>query len=221
MAFSSRIACALFVASLGMSGVAATAASGNKANATTSANIATATRGTQRIAGFFDVYSDAAKGRVLLGVQAFDEPFLLITSLPWALGFNDIGLDRGQSSGAYLVEFRCVGSRVLLVEDNTRFCAVSPHPDEPLIVRQAFAESVLWAGDIVGEDKGSAGVVVDITSLLTSDRHGIARQLADTNQGKYELDEKRSAVSLKDAKSFPDNTELEALLTFKGPGEPN
>src|SRR5207342_2402319 len=82
------------------------------------------------------------------------------------------------------------------------------------------AESVLWTGDIVGERKGAdAEVVVDVGTLLTSDRHGIASRLADAKQGKYEIDDKRSAVSLPDAKSFPDNTELEALLTFKGPGD--
>jgi hypothetical protein len=110
--------------------------------------------------------------------------------------------------------------RVLLVEDNTKFRAVSENPDEALSVRQAFAESVLWSGDVIGERKGAeAETVVDISSLLVSDRHGIARRLADAKQGKYEIDDKRSAVSLADAKSFPDNTELEALLTFKGPGE--
>ena len=60
--------------------------------------------------------------------------------------------------------------------------------------------------------------MIDVSPLPTTDLHGIARQLAATRQGKYEVDAKRSAVSLADAKSFPDNTEVEALLTFKGPG---
>lgn len=183
----------------------------------TPTDIKSATRGSDHVGGFFDVYRDSAKGRVLLGVHEFNKPFLLISSLPWGLGSNDIGLDRGQSGESHLVEFRRVGTRVLLVEDNTRFRALSSNPDEALSVRQAFAESVLWAGDIVGE--GRDGVVVDVSSLLISDRHGIARQLGRTGQGKYEIDDKRSAVSLADAKCFPDNTELEAMLTFKGPGE--
>lgn len=187
---------------------------------TTSSDIATVTRGSEHIAGFFDVYRDTVKGRVLLGINEFDKPFLLISSLPWGVGSNDIGLDRGQSGASHLVEFRRVGPRVLLVEDNTHFRAVSPNPDEALSVRQAFAESVLWAGDIIGENKGGNGrVVIDVSSLLASDRHGVARQLGQTGQGKYEIDDKRSAVLPGDAKSFPDNTELEAILTFKGPGE--
>jgi len=208
------VALGWFVASL------ANAAVADKAAYTPVADLATATRGMSSAAGLFDVWRDEAKGRVLLGVHAFEQPFLMTTSLPWALGSNDVGLDRGQSSDSHLVEWRRAGARVLLVEDNTKFRAVSGNPDEALSVRQAFAESVLWAGDIVAERKGAdAVVVVDASPLLLSDRHGIAARLEQAKQGKYDIDEKRSAVSLADAKSFPDNTELEAMLTFKGAGE--
>jgi hypothetical protein len=157
---------------------------------------------------------------VLLGLRAFGQPFLMTSSLPWALGSNDVGLDRGQSSDSHLVEWRRVGTRVLLVEDNTKFRAVSDNPDEALSVRQAFAESVLWAGDVVAERKGPGPeVLVDVSALLVSDRHGIAERLEQAKQGKYEVDDKRSAPSLADAKSFPDNTELEGLLTLRGPAE--
>ncbi len=184
------------------------------------ADLPTATQGSEHVAGFFDVYRDAAKGRVLLGVRDLNRPFLLVTSLPGGLGSNDVGLDRGQSGESHLVEFRRAGSRLLLVEDNTKFRAVSPNADEAKSVREAFAESVLWAGDIAGERKGKdAEVVVDVGPLLTTDLHGIARRLADAKQGKYEIDKDRSAPAAEDAKSFPDNTELEAMLTFKGPGD--
>lgn len=186
----------------------------------TPAGIEAATRGMTHVAGFFDVWRDDAKGRVLLGVRAFGQPFLMTSSLPWALGSNDIGLDRGQSSDSHLVEFRRVGARVLLVEDNTKFRAVSDNADEALSVRQAFPESVLWAGEVVAERKGAdAQVLIDASPLLLSDRHGVGERLNQTKQGRYEIDDRRSAVSLADAKSFPDNTELEAMLTFKGPGE--
>ncbi|HEX7917344.1 zinc-dependent metalloprotease [Rudaea sp.] len=208
------------VAVLGLLIVAVVNAAPQPSESKAATDFASATQGLRHAAGFFNVYRDEAKGRVLLGVKEFGQPFLMMSSLPWALGSNDVGLDRGQSSESHLVEFRRVGSRVLLVEDNTKFRAVSNNADEALSVRQAFAESVLWAGDIVGERKGANGeVLVDVSSLLISDRHGIAQRLNETKQGKYEIDDKRSAVSLADAKSFPDNTELEAMLTFRGPGE--
>ena len=168
--------------STGMS-AAATAPRPTKPKAKAPADIATATRGSEHVAGFFDVYRDAAKGRVLLGVHELDTPFLLVTSLPWGLGSNDVGLDRGQSGESHLVEFRRAGPRLLLVEDNTKFRAVSSNRRRSARVRQAFAESVLWAGDIVGERKGAdAEVIVDVGPLLTSDRHGIARRLAEPSR---------------------------------------
>lgn len=198
----------------------ALAATGAGGEAKAIVDIATATRGTEHVSGFLELYRDTAKGRVLLGVRELDTPFLLVSSLPWGLGSNDVGLDRGQSGASQLVEFRRAGTRLLLVEDNTKFRAASPNADESRSVREAFAESVLWAGDIIAERKGAdAELVVDAGTLLLSDRHGIARQLAATKQGTYEIDDKRSAVMPEDAKSFPDNTELEALLTFRGPGE--
>jgi len=183
-------------------------------------DIAGATRGMTHSEGLIDLWRDEAGGRVLLGLREFGQPLLMMSSLPWGLGSNDVGLDRGQSSESHLVEWRRVGGRVLLVEDNTKFRAVSTNPDEALSARQAFAESVLWAADIVAERKGAdALVVIDASSLLVSDRHGIAQRLAGSGQGKYEIDDKRSAALPAQARTFPDNTELEAMLTFRGSGE--
>ncbi len=190
------------------------------AEAAPKSSFSEATRAAEHLPGFFDVWRDAQRGRVLLGVRELNEPFLMIVSLPWSLGSNDIGLDRGQSGEAQLVEFRRAGERLLLVELNTKFRAATESADEALSVRQAFPESVLWSGRILAEQGGAEGrLLVDFGDFLTSDRHGVARRLAFTQQGRYEVDAARSAVLPEDARSFPDNTELEALLTFQGPGE--
>ena len=115
----------------------------------------------------------------------------------------------------HLVEFRRVGKKLLLVERNTRFVARSENARERASVEEAFADSVLWAGDVLDGEP----LRVDFSSFLASDRHGIARQLKATQQGDYKIDGDRS-VALPDAsKTFPDNTELEGLLTFTGAGE--
>lgn len=174
--------------------------------------------GSTRKDGFFEVWTDPVKGRVLLGVEKLDEPFLLVTSLPHGLGSNDVGLDRGQPGNVREVEFRRAGPRLLLVERNTRYVASADDAAEQASAREAFAESVLWAGDIVAS-KRSTRIVVDFSSFLSSDRHGVAERLDATKQGKYLVDDKRSAALLDDAKTFPDNTELEAILTFNGDGK--
>jgi Met-zincin/Domain of unknown function (DUF5117) len=168
--------------------------------------------------GFFQVCRDTAKARVLLGIEALDTPFLLVSSLPHGLGSNDVGLDRGQPGNVREVEFRRAGARLLLVERNTRYIASAANPAEQASAQQAFAESVLWAGDLVPSPQGTR-LLVDFSTFLLSDRHGIAERLDGAKQGKYSVDKERSAVLTDAARSFPDNTELEALLTLQGPGE--
>jgi hypothetical protein len=175
-----------------------------------------ATRSLDLQPGFIDVWRDVEKGRVLLSVAALDKPFLLMVSLPFGLGSNDVGLDRGQQSEAKLVHFEKRGARLFLVQENTRFVADSANADERASATEAFASAVLWSGDILASDGGKH--LVDFSSFLQTDRHGIAAKLTETKQGSYKVDEKRSAVLAEQAKGFPDNIELEAMLTFDGPG---
>ncbi|MES2153340.1 MAG: zinc-dependent metalloprotease [Pseudomonadota bacterium] len=168
-------------------------------------------------AGFIEAWRDAEQGRVLLAVRSFDTPFLMLTSLPFGLGSNDVGLDRGQGDRPKLVHFEQRGARVFLVQENTRYVADSANRDERASATEAFAASVLWAGDILASEGGRQ--LVDVSSFLLADRHGIAARLAATKQGSYTVDAKRSAVLTEQVRSFPDNIELEAMLTFQGPGE--
>ena len=182
-------------------------------------------------AGLVDVYRDIEGGRVLIGVHELDQPFLLVTSLPGGLGSNDVGLDRGQGGKQYIARFRKVGPRLLLLADNARHVARSDNADESAAATDAFAPAVLWSGAIVksssgsksrrrATDAGSSGAVIaDISGFLASDRHGIAAALKAVDQGDYQVDPERSLALPEAARSFPDNAEFEALLTFKGPGD--
>jgi hypothetical protein len=180
-------------------------------------SIAALTAHLQAQPGFLPVWRDVDKGRVLLAVSELDSPFLLATSLPYGLGSNDVGLDRGQPGEVKLVRFAKRGARLFLLEDNTRYAASSANPDERASAVQAFAAAVIWSGDILASDGGQ--YLVDFSSFLLADQHGIARRLAGAKQGNYSINAARSAVLAEQAKSFPDNTELEAELTLTGAGE--
>jgi hypothetical protein len=179
--------------------------------------------GTTHEAGFVEVYRDSNRGRVIIGVHELDTPFLLVTSLPGGLGSNDIGLDRGQIGKQYIARFRRVGERLLLIADNTRFVANSGDADEYRSAVDAFATSVLWAGPIVkraAQPGEPPMVLVDIAPYLSGDRHGIATSLAGRDgKASYRVDPERSAALAETARSFPDNSEFEALLTFSGDGK--
>ncbi len=183
------------------------------------ADIKTFTQSMQRQSGFFDFYYQPDTGKVFLKVAQTDVPFLFQSSLPQGIGSNDIGLDRGQLGDTRLVQFERFGDKILLKQLNTQYRASSPNAAERKSIDEAFADSVIAGLPIVASDKSS--VLVDYTDFLLSDIHQISERLSDTEQGSYRLDKQRSGVYLPRSKSFVDNTELEALVTFAGskPGE--
>lgn len=164
--------------------------------------------------GFFDLYYDAKKAAVYLDVDKVDEEFILMHSLPYGLGSNDIGLDRGRQGGSQLVFFRRVGDKLFLVEKNTQYRANSDNAAERQSVREAFAESVLASFDVVASDKDS--YLILINDYLLSDHMGIADRIQQVNQGSFQLNKSLSSIDESVIKSFPDNTELQSILTFSG-----
>lgn len=182
--------------------------------------VASQVGGLEKKDGLLTLYLDQQRGRVMLELPAATDEdighrFLYVEGLVTGLGSNDVGLDRGQIGPARLVGLRRVGGRVLVEEVNLGFRALSEDPNEQRAVRQSFARSVLWGGAIVAED-GDGRVLVDFTSFVVRDAHGSARRLERSEQGKFSLDQNRSAVDLDSCLVFPENVELEALLTFHG-----
>ncbi len=167
--------------------------------------------------GFFPVYWDAAGGKVFLEVSRMGDDFIYVTSLPVGLGSNDIGLDRSQLGQTRLVRFERSGPKVFLVMPNLRFRAGDASPKEQASVREAFAESVLWGFTVVAET--GAAVLVDATAFVVRDSHGIVQTLVRTGQGAFTFEDSRSAAVPSMLKAFPNNTELEARVTFTS-GEP-
>ena len=169
--------------------------------------------------GFFDFYYQIETDKIFLKIDKFDQPFLFQSSMPQGIGSNDIGLDRGQLGDTRLVKFERFGNKVLLKQLNTQYRASSSNIAEQASIDEAFADSVIAGFTVVATDDDT--VVIDYTDFLLSDIHQISQRLTGTDQGSYNVDLKRSGVYLKRSKAFPDNTELEALVTFGGskPGQ--
>lgn len=168
----------------------------------------------EKFPGFFTYYWDAREGKIWLQIDKWNTEFLYVESLPYGVGSNDIGLDRGQPGETQVVHFERSGPRVLLVAENERFRAVTDDPIQQEAVKQAFAQSVLWGFDAAAEDGDS--VLVDATSFFLRDGHNVAAKLQATHQGTYRLDPSRCAIYLPRTKNFPENSDVEATLTFTG-----
>jgi hypothetical protein len=166
----------------------------------------------EKFAGYFNFYWDAEKGKIWLEIDKFDTEFLYVSSLPAGLGSNDIGLDRNQLGSTKIVKFHRIGPKVFLIQPNYSFRATSRNPYERKAVEDAFAKSVIWGFKVEAEEDGK--VLVDASPLFLRDAHGVTARLRRANQGDYRLDITRSSIYLPNTKNFPDNTEIESILTF-------
>jgi hypothetical protein len=180
-------------------------------------SIATRTTGLQRMDGYVPLYWEAGSGKMLMEISRFDTEFLYQISLPTGVGSNPLGLDRGQLGGSHVVHFERIGPKVLMIESNYRYRALSPDAAERRAVEESFAQSVLW-GFKVEASEGDR-VLVDATAFFLHDAHGVIDRLRQARQGQYHLDESRSAFYLRRTKAFPKNTEVETILTFLSEGE--
>ena len=172
----------------------------------------------QKIDGFIPLYWQASTGKLFMEIGRFDQEILYQVSLPAGLGSNPVGLDRGQLGDSDVVRFERVGPKVLLVQPNYRYRAITTDEPERRAVEQSFAQSVLYGFKVEAEE--GARVLVDATPFFMRDAHDVVGKLRETKQGTYKLDDSRSAIYLPRTKAFPKNTEIEATLTFTTDGAP-
>jgi hypothetical protein len=181
-------------------------------------SIAEKTSSMKHMPGLLPLYWSPAEGRLYLEIPALDVDLLYVDSLPYGVGSNDLGLDRGQMSEAAIVRFERFGPKILLIEPNEKFRSSAGDADQRLAVRQSFPESVLAAFTVIAEDRRSpqtgGAVLVDATDFFQRDAHHISESLSQSHQDDYKLDAVRSAIALDGTRAFPKNIEVEAILTF-------
>lgn len=164
--------------------------------------------------GFIDYFYDEKSDKIFLQIDKLDTELLYVVSLSAGIGSNDIGLDRLQLGGERIIKFEKRGPKLLMIEPNYRYRAVSNNIDERKAVEEAFAQSVLWGFKIEAEENNK--VLVDATDFFLQDAHDVSGTLKNAGQGNYSVDKSRSAFYLPRTKNFPKNSEIEVTLTFAG-----
>jgi hypothetical protein len=116
-------------------------------------------------------------------------------------------------SDSYLMQFRRTGDKIYLVHVNARFTAEAGSPMRTAL-NDNVGHSVIAAFKIESEHKDSKAVLIDATPFLVSDYAQIADNIKwYYGQRPITFDNARSWVD--NAQSFPKNTEIDALLTFR------
>jgi Met-zincin/Domain of unknown function (DUF5117) len=170
------------------------------------------TKDLKKYEGFLDFYWDENEGKLWLEIDKLDTEILYVTSLPAGLGSNDIGLDRGSLGSGRIVKFSKVGRKILLLQPNYNYRALSNDAAEKMAVEQSFAQSVLWGFN--EEAETGTHYLVDATDFILRDAIHVSNRLRENQQGNYILDKTRSAIYLPRTKNFPLNTEFETTVTF-------
>ena len=162
--------------------------------------------------GYFDLYWDASTGKMYWEIDELDVEFLYQVSMASGLGSNPVGIDRGQLRGTYVLSPKRIGPRILLMQPNYRYRASSDNELERQAVEDSFAPSVLWGFDIVAET--GARALIDATDFFLRDARNVTGAISGRDQGDFSLDKSRSAFYLNNTKAYPENVEVESMLTF-------
>jgi Met-zincin/Domain of unknown function (DUF5117) len=177
-------------------------------------DIETTLKEAEKKEGFLTYYWHEAKGKMYLEVRNLQDEFIYYPSLSRGLGSNDIGLDRGKLGSEHLLKWVKTGNKLLLVEPNSYYRARSTDAQERQAVEQSFAKSVLFGFEIIKQIDGK--YIIDFTPFLLRDAMEASASITATKQGTYSFDLSRSGVYTAMCKSFPENTEFEAMITLSG-----
>ena len=172
------------------------------------------TKGFELKKGFINYYWDDEKGKLYLDIKKLDTEFLYVNYLSAGVGSNDIGLDRGQIGGTRIIKFVKKGPKILMIQPNYKFRAVSYNEEEKKSVSDAFASSTIWG--FIAVARSEERFLIDATNFVIRDSHRISSRLVSRKQGSFKIDSSSSSFDNSFSKNFPLNTELEAFITFRG-----
>jgi hypothetical protein len=178
-----------------------------------------ATAGLERKDGLLPVYLDRACGRVLLVLKPTAEPgvygrFLYQVYLRGGLGSTPVGLDRSNAADTQVLAFQRAGGRIIASLENEGFQALHGSADEARAVRESFASSSLWAGDILAT-AADGGVLIDLSGFVARDGFGAIDALKAAKQGGFHIDAALSYPDVAETQVFPDNLEFDAHQTLE------
>ncbi len=169
--------------------------------------------------GFLTLFADEDGGKVYAVFPPADEEGVALRAIYAAgltsgLGSNPVGLDRGLFDSGSLLAFRRVGDKMIAEQENWTYRASSDNPLERKAVRESFARSFLWAGEVTATGPGGESLV-DISSFLTRDSLAVVKALKDHPKGgSFSIADDRTFPDAANALAFPDNVEFDSYLTL-------
>ena len=103
--------------------------------------------------------------------------YIYLTQLETGLGSAPVGLDKSLASAMPASSSSAgVGKKVAAEIENPKFVAGSGTADEQKAVRDSFATSTIWMGDVV-DNKPDGSFTVDLAGFLARDDLGVPQAI--------------------------------------------
>ena len=166
-----------------------------------------------------DVKPEVETGKIILTLPKPDGDgisgrYIYLTQLETGLGSAPIGLDRAAPTGSRILVFRRIGKKVAAELENPKFVASRGTAEEQKDVREAFATSTIWMGDVV-KNNPDGSYTVDLATFLARDDVDAPRAVKQGGGGDFKFVPELSAADPTFVKVFPKNAEFAAKLTFR------
>ena len=170
-------------------------------------------------APLLSVKADPLTGKILAllprpDAEGVSGRFIYLSQLETGLGSAPIGLDRAAAGDSRILVFRRLGKKVVAEIENPKFVASRGTTEERRTVRESFATSVLWMGE-VAETRPDGSFTVDLASFLARDDTDAAGAIKRGGGGDFRFVGDLSAADPNLVKLFPRNAEFAARLTFR------
>ncbi len=162
--------------------------------------------------GLFTLYHKRENLYAEIRKDQFDSPVLGIWSIARGIGRNFLIGGLSYPFNDRLLEFRRSGDRVLVIDRNTKTVAPAGSAMAKS-VELSYGHSVIASLKVESVQDSSGSVLVDLAPFLVSDIADMAEFIrGGMNNKTVRFDKERSAIS--SAKAYPENIEIEALLTY-------
>jgi hypothetical protein len=168
------------------------------------------TKDAETVPGFFTLYKKRENLYLEIQPAQLDKPFLGIFS--FARGIGSHFILGGLPLNDRVIQFERAGDHVFAIEKNTLFTAPAGSPVDK--ARDlSLGNSVLASFKIESIHDSSKALLIDFAPFVVSDVSDLAEGIKGALGNKpVRFDKERSALG--SVKNFPENTEVEALLTY-------
>ena len=101
---------------------------------------------------------------------------------------------------SYIVRFVRIGNKVLLVESNYGYRALTDNAAERRAVEESFTKSAIWGFTVTAESNGN--ILVDATSFLFRDALQVTKSFARQNRASTHLMNQEARSIYREQKIF-------------------